>query len=279
MRAAATLILLVAAPAVAGAAPCSWIDHGFPPLFAYSGIAVLQRELTCPADARGSVRVELSAFAGTNEVALDAVEAKIEPRHKWPQQKKLTEKIARSQYCKAEPKKRSRLRLVGYGSDQRLVYDVAVRAEATGTGDLASLKWSGETTVTCDACPRKSGDIALKDGRAHATRISKKTRISASADRAWYDCVKKGSTLALRFFATTETQKALDAIRPVFALEKLEKRFSTKGGKAELDEPVPVAKLCRAVGAGTHDLVWEVFGDGELMRIGPGRSRIKITCP
>jgi hypothetical protein len=242
-------------------------------------MAVLQRELTCPADARGTVRIQLSASAGTNEVALDTVEAKIEPRHKWPQRKKLTEKVSRSQFCKALPRKGAAAKLTGYGSDQRLVYAVTVRAKARGTGDLAALRWRGETTVACEACPRQSGSIAIKDGRAHARRISKKTRVSASADRAWYDCARKRSTLAMRFFANTANEKAIDAIRPVFVLDGLEKHFSSRGRKAELELPVPVAKLCRALGTGTHELVWEVFGDGELMRIGPGRSRVEIACP
>lgn len=279
MRAAAPLFLLVAAPAMARAQPCTWVDHGFLPLYTYGGLAILQRELTCSADARGSLRIALSATAGANEVALDTVEAEIEPRHKWPQRKKLTEKVFRSQFCNAKPGKNAKVRLAGYGSDQRLVYDVTIRAEATGTDDLASLRWRGETTVTCDACPRASGDIALKEGRAHARRISRTARIAIVADSAWYDCAKKGATLALRFFVDTESQRALDAIRPVYSLARLEKRFVSQGDQVEINEPLPVAEICAAAGAGTHHLLWEAFGDGELMRIGPGRSRISITCP
>ncbi|MEE8409536.1 MAG: hypothetical protein V3T05_08020 [Myxococcota bacterium] len=280
MRAALAILLLVVAPVSAGAAPCAWDDTGVPPLRTPDGSALFARSYTCPPDAQGTLRIELTASAGKNTVPAGELEADVEPRGKWLRTKKITDWISYSQFCEAKPDPKTRRHVRGIGSAQRVVYDVTLRAKAIGTGDMQALAWEGKTIVPCDACDYSRGSIALTEGRAHVSKLSKKTRITASAKRAWVECARPGATLSLRFFADRDGIPARNALRPVHVVEGLERFLKTKGEKIELDRPAPMAEICRAVGRGRHRMMWEVAGIGELMRIGGGgRSWIDVRCP
>ena len=86
MRTLAALTILVA-PALAGATPCTWDDTEAPELRGWDRVVLLQRAFTCPADAEGTLRVELSDHTG----ALLGEESKeVRASGKWPRSLKVS---------------------------------------------------------------------------------------------------------------------------------------------------------------------------------------------
>ncbi|MEE8409304.1 MAG: hypothetical protein V3T05_06850, partial [Myxococcota bacterium] len=93
MRAATAFVVIAFATTGARAAPCHWDETGMPPLREHDGAVHILRQYTCPHDAQGALRIEVTATAGTNTVTAKEIKTEVAPKGKWLRTKKLSERL------------------------------------------------------------------------------------------------------------------------------------------------------------------------------------------
>jgi len=269
---------MLMAPSRAWTQPCAWIEHGAQPLHLWDRLVVFDQLFECSAEAHGEISITL-ATAGNSNVASKKVALK--PKGKWRRQKRASIRGYSNAYCPKRPPSGARGRTDGEPGKQRRFYAVTATLEVQGTADLKTLSRSDRVDVRCDLCPRGGGSIEFRERGMQSSVLGPKTRIAGRVDRVWFECARTNADLALRVFAGPDRASVQVALRPVLVLADLERRFVRKGDAYTFDISAPYVKLCKRFGRGARKkLMWELWGRGELMRIGGGgRSYLDLRCP
>jgi hypothetical protein len=277
MRASCFVVLMLAANA-AEAGTCRWQDsEGWSALNRKSSIIQFERTWVCSADASGTLEVKLFAVRGRKKTELESEKSEVKPRGKWDQKKKVTAKAfpyGSSPMCEEKPKKAKRVMRV-FDHELHAAFPVTVRAEVTGTGDMAALAMKEDIQAYCRLCERGGGGLSIKWGRAGASAMDKKAVYTMSVDKAKFACLKPGATLELRYFVSDDKKEIGRAIQPAMVETGLERKFKLVKGKMVFEAKPPVAKLCR-FGKGYVGL--EFGGKGELHHIDSNRRVLPLRC-
>jgi hypothetical protein len=265
----ALIFALCAAPAPAEAGTCRWDDTGPSPLRRYDSVFHFQRAYDCPADARGTLELTLTAQAGGKSVELHREKRTLEPQGRWARHFQWIEKAWPNKLCELAEGGAAVLR------DGKPVTPVKVTVLLAGTGDMSGLSWSGSLDMFCQACRRAGGDVSLKEDRGLASALTAKTRLVAALGDGWEGCKSLPAKLELRFFFGKDQREALNAVKPDFVIGDLAPEL--RAGK-KIDRALPLAEMCRAA-RGRKVVVWELGGVGPIADLlGGGRSVHDIRC-
>lgn len=279
----ATATLAAEASARTVAPECAWVDSGGRPVFGHAdGMAIFRRAFECAGEAKGAYVLRFDAVEGGARRTMETRKGDVAPRGRWPRETSLHAPIARSQFCDGARVAGAPVTLAPEHDGVRARPAVAVTVEAVfeGTGDLAALSATERTTVHCEACQglREGGALGLYEGRAMVSTLTPATRLRGRASKVWFECAKRESTLAVRYFVGPDDKALGRAIRPTWVQKGLERAFKPKGEDVEFDLPLPHAELCRRAG-GAKRIAWEVAGEGLLGTIGGGgRSYHSLVC-
>lgn len=278
MRATCFVIVTLAA-SLAQAAPCQWQDaQGWPAMKRKSGIVYFERTWVCPPDASGTLEVKLYSVRGKKKTELESEKSEVKPKGEWERTKKVSARVfpyGSSPMCEEKPKGKVKRVMRVFDHELHAAFPVKIRAEVTGTGDMAPLAMNEELDGYCRLCNRTGSRLSLKWGRAGASAVDKKATYLMSVDRATYACLKPGATLEIRYFLGDDKKEISRLIRPAFVEKGIEHKLKKNGDKLVFEGKPPIARLCRAK---KKYVGYELSGKGELRHLDSNRYILPLRC-